>query len=72
MSISSVKTLLSGQIAVGSKVTLAGWVKTRRDSKAGFSFIAVNDGSCFNNMQVVAEKALSNYDDEILRLTAGC
>lgn len=72
MSISSVKTLLSGQIAVGSKVTLAGWVKTRRDSKAGFSFIAVNDGSCFNNMQVVAEKALSNYDDEILRLTASC
>ena len=72
MSISSVKTLLSGQIAVGSKVTLAGWVKTRRDSKAGFSFISVNDGSCFNNMQVVAEKALSNYDDEILRLTAGC
>ncbi len=72
MSISSVKSLLNGKEAVGSKVTLAGWVKTRRDSKAGFSFIAVNDGSCFNNLQVVADKALGNYDSEILRLTAGC
>lgn len=72
MSISSVKKLLADTSLVGSKVTLAGWVKTRRDSKAGFSFIAVNDGSCFANLQVIADKNLENYASEILRLTAGC
>lgn len=45
MSLSSTKEILNGKIAVGDKVTLAGWIRTRRDSKAGFSFLAVNDGS---------------------------
>ena len=51
---------------------LQGWVRTRRDSKAGFSFLELNDGSCFGNMQVMAEAALENYESEIKRLTAGC
>jgi len=63
---------LSGQVAVGSSVTIKGWVRTRRDSKAGLSFIHVSDGSCFDPIQVVAEKALGNYESEILRITAGC
>ena len=49
-----------------------GWIRTRRDSKAGFSFLAVNDGSCFNNLQVVAPATLDNYESEILKLTTSC
>lgn len=72
MNLSSAKAILDGTLAVGSSVTLAGWVRTRRDSKAGFSFLAVNDGSCFNNVQVIARNSLENYESEILKLTTGC
>jgi asparaginyl-tRNA synthetase len=37
-------------------VTVSGWVRTRRDSK-GFSFVEVNDGSCFKNLQAVVDHA---------------
>jgi len=47
-------------------------VRTRRDSKAGFSFINLHDGSCFDGIQVVADNTLSNYEDDILKLGAGC
>ena len=47
-------------------------MRTRRDSKAGFSFIALSDGSCFNNLQVIADNTLPNYQDEVLKLTTGC
>ena len=72
MSLSSTKELLSGKQAVGQSVTVAGWVRTRRDSKAGFSFIALNDGSSFDSIQVIADNSLPNYQDEILKLTTGC
>ncbi len=72
MSLQSVKELLSGSIPAGSTATVGGWVRTRRDSKAGFSFIALSDGSCFNNLQVIADNTLDNYQSEILKLTAGC
>lgn len=72
MSLSSTKEILSGKIAVGEKVTVAGWIRTRRDSKAGFSFLAVNDGSGFDNVQVIAPNTLNNYESEILKLTTGC
>jgi len=68
----SVKRLLGGQVAAGSRVTVEGWVRTRRDSKAGFSFISVSDGSCFAPLQVVAPATLANYATEVQRLTAGC
>lgn len=58
--------------AVGSEAMLQGWVRTRRDSKANFSFIEINDGSCFGNIQIVADASLPNYESEIKRLTAGC
>jgi len=72
MSIASVKQALSGSIAAGAEVTVRGWVRTRRDSKAGLSFVNVSDGSCFDPIQVVAQNTLPNYVDEIARLTAGC
>ena len=60
--------------AVGSDVTVKGWVRTRRDSKAdgGLSFIEVHDGSCFGSIQVVARASLPNYADQIARLGPGC
>jgi len=72
MTVSSVQQLLAGQFAANSTVTVRGWVRTRRDSKAGLSFITVSDGSCFAPIQIVAPAALANYDSEIKRLSAGC
>ena len=72
MSTKAIAEALSGEIPVGSEITINGWVRTRRDSKAGFSFINVNDGSCFDNMQVVAPGELPNYTTEVLKLSAGC
>ncbi|MBQ9275511.1 MAG: asparagine--tRNA ligase [Succinivibrio sp.] len=72
MQLSSAKEILSGSLPLGSSVCLAGWVRTRRDSKAGLSFVAVNDGSCFNSVQAVVPSSLSNYQSEVLKLTAGC
>lgn len=58
--------------AVGKDVELRGWVRTRRDSKGGFSFLELNDGSCFGNVQVVVPGELENYESEVKRLGAGC
>jgi asparaginyl-tRNA synthetase len=57
---------------LGSEVMIMGWVKTKRDSKGGFSFLEVNDGSTIKNIQVIAGNHLPNYDQEIVGLTAGC
>ncbi|MEO7064199.1 MAG: asparagine--tRNA ligase [Dokdonella sp.] len=67
-----VKQALSGAIAPGSRVTVRGWVRTRRDSKAGLSFINLSDGSCFDAIQVVAPNTLANYATEITRVSTGC
>ncbi|MFR0654883.1 asparagine--tRNA ligase [Pantoea sp. SIMBA_079] len=72
MSVVPVADVLHGRVAVDSEVTVRGWVRTRRDSKAGLSFIAVYDGSCFNPVQAVVNNSLNNYQDEVLRLTTGC
>jgi len=58
--------------SIGREVVLQGWVRTRRDSKAGFSFLEINDGSCFGNVQVLAEASLPNYESEIKHLSPGC
>ncbi len=57
---------------IDNEVTVCGWVRTRRDSKAGLSFLQVYDGSCFNPLQVIIEKSLANYESDVLHLTAGC
>jgi len=64
--------ILSGRAPKDAPVTVKGWVRTRRDSKAGISFVHVTDGSCFHPVQVVAPNTLANYADEVMRLTAGC
>ncbi|MDP6443627.1 MAG: asparagine--tRNA ligase [Pirellulaceae bacterium] len=58
--------------SIGNHVSIQGWIRTRRDSKGGFSFLEVNDGSCMGNIQVIADQSLENYEDEIKKLTAGC
>ena len=68
----SVREILAGRAPQGSPVTVKGWVRTRRDSKAGFSFVNLSDGSSFHPVQVVAANTLENYSSEILKLTAGC
>ncbi|MBK7535272.1 MAG: asparagine--tRNA ligase [Myxococcales bacterium] len=57
---------------VGQRVAIQGWIRTRRDSKAGLSFLAVHDGSCFEPIQVVAPAELPNYASDVLRITTGC
>ena len=57
---------------IGAKITVIGWVRTRRDSKGGFSFIEVNDGSSLSGIQIIADKKLPNYESEILKLQTGC
>jgi asparaginyl-tRNA synthetase len=56
---------------IGKRVRLCGWVRTRRDSKGGFSFLAINDGSTFDNVQVLAENKLENYESDVLKLGIG-
>jgi asparaginyl-tRNA synthetase len=68
----TVAELLRGSLPPGTTVTVKGWVRTRRDSKAGLSFLHVHDGSCFAPIQAVIPSGLANYQDEVLRLTAGC
>ncbi len=57
---------------IGKLVRLHGWVRTRRDSKGGFSFIELNDGSSFGNVQIVADGNLPNYETEVKKLNVGC
>ncbi len=63
--------LLAGKGPLGDQVVVRGWVRTRRDSKAGLSFLQVHDGSCFDPMQAVIQNTLDNYESEVLHLIAG-
>ncbi|MBV8746151.1 MAG: hypothetical protein JO134_14030, partial [Xanthobacteraceae bacterium] len=68
----SVRQILDGHAPKDPPVTVKGWVRTRRDSKAGISFVHLSDGSCFHPVQVVAPNTLPNYSDDVLKLSAGC
>lgn len=72
MTFAVVKDILAGKYAVGDTIVLRGWVRTRRDSKAGFSFINLHDGSCFDAVQAVVPNSLENYQSEVLKLTTSC
>ncbi len=72
MSSTRIAQVLAGQVTVGSKVTIEGWIRTRRDSKAGLSFLAIHDGSCFEPLQVIAPAELPNYQTDIVKITTGC
>ena len=67
----SVADALGGDVAVGSEIGVQGWVRTRRTSKGGFSFVAVNDGSCFGDLQVVAPGEMDGYE-AVTELGPGC
>lgn len=71
MLITDVNAILNNKITVDSEIKVRGWVKHRRDSKAGFSFITVNDGSCFDSLQLIASNQLINYT-QILKLSKDC
>src|ERR1700704_994713 len=68
----NIRGILGGQAPKDAPVTVKGWVRTRRDSKAGISFVHLSDGSSFHPLQVVVPNTLPNYTGEVLRLTAGC
>ena len=57
---------------IDTNCVVSGWVRTKRDSKAGFSFLAINDGSSFDSIQVIADQSLPNYQSEVLDLSTGC
>jgi|TARA_Y100000310_G_scaffold37504_1_gene35214 asparaginyl-tRNA synthetase len=67
-----IQKLLEGEFATGKKVMIQGWVKTKRDSKAGISFVQIHDGSCFDSLQLVVPDSLDNYASEVLKITTGC
>src|SRR5437588_2387092 len=63
------QALLSGSI--GTSVRIQGWVRTKRTSKAGVTFLEVNDGSSLQNLQAVVPESLPNYEDDVSRVSTG-
>lgn len=72
MNIVSVSDILHCSILKEIEITIYGWIRTRRDSKAKISFLNLYDGSCLDSLQIIASAKLFNYKDEILQLTSGC
>ncbi|URJ23745.1 asparagine--tRNA ligase [Blochmannia endosymbiont of Camponotus sp.] len=72
MNVVSVVDILRGHVSKNTEITIQGWIRTRRDSKAKISFLDLYDGSCINSLQIIAHDKLHNYKNEILRLTSGC
>ncbi|QJC38204.1 asparagine--tRNA ligase [Enterobacteriaceae endosymbiont of Donacia marginata] len=70
--ISSISQLITGKIKINSKIFIGGWVRNRRHSKLGISFINLYDGSCIHDIQIIANNKLKNYEKEILNITSGC
>jgi asparaginyl-tRNA synthetase len=68
----SVRAALAASANIGAVISVRGWVRSRRDSKAGISFVAINDGSCFASIQLVVPDTLENYASEVLKLSSGC
>ncbi|QJC30209.1 asparagine--tRNA ligase [Enterobacteriaceae endosymbiont of Plateumaris sericea] len=72
MLVSSISQLIKDKIKVNSEITIGGWVRTKRHSKIGITFIVLYDGSCINDIQIIANSSLDNYKKEILLITSGC
>ena len=72
MSTQRISNLFNEDAELGSKVQIQGWIRTKRDSKAGFSFLAIHDGSSFDPVQAIVPNTLSNYQSEVLALSTGC
>ena len=67
-----IKSILMGKVTLDTRILICGWVRTRRDSKAGISFIQVHDGSSFDPLQVVVPSDLENYESEVKKTSSGC
>lgn len=72
MSTHSIAAALKGEATTGQVITVKGWIRSKRDSKAGISFLAIHDGTSFDAIQAVVPSELSNYEDEVLHITTGC
>lgn len=72
MILESIQNIYEKKIQINSSINISGWVKSRRDSKMGFSFLDIYDGSSLLPIQVVAISSIKNYFTEILYLTTGC
>ncbi len=68
----TVASALRGDSPVGDHITVRGWLRSKRDSKAGISFLAIHDGSGFDPIQAVVPNSLDNYESEVLKLSTGC
>lgn len=55
----------------GEELTVNGWVRTRRDSKQGFAFIELNDGSCLGNLQIVVDQETKGFAESTKEITTG-
>src|SRR5690606_29899020 len=72
MTETSIADILSGRVAIGERVTVKGWVRTRREARGDLSFIHLYDGTTLAPLQIVADSTLDNYAEEIAHLTSGC
>ncbi|MFP6836795.1 MAG: asparagine--tRNA ligase [Pseudomonadales bacterium] len=72
MTATPIKDILNHRVAPETEVCIQGWVRSKRASKGGFSFIHLHDGSCFDTIQAVVDESLDNYASEIGRLGTGC
>ena len=68
----SIVAALKGHIATGQQITVQGWIRSKRDSRAGISFLAIHDGSAFDAIQAVVPADLGNYESEVLNISTGC
>jgi asparaginyl-tRNA synthetase len=69
---STIKDVFASELVEGDQIQLSGWVRSKRSSKGGFSFIHLNDGSCVSTIQVIADESMDNYQQEIEKLSVGC
>ena len=72
MSTYRIADVFARKAEIGSTVSVRGWVRTRRDSKAGLSFIHVLDGSTLAPLQLVVPNDVENYEADVLKITSGC
>ncbi len=68
----TIKDIFASKLVEGTNVQLSGWVRSKRSSKGGFSFIHLSDGSCLNTIQIVADESINNYHDDVDKLSVGC
>ena len=68
----SISEIFKGDVSTGNTITIKGWVRSRRTSKAGISFVAIHDGSCFDALQLVIPDSVANYESEVSHISAGC